>query len=159
MVLQPRTLGGSNKWKPQFWSLILLWCRLKSLQVDPSVGFSQGSGKKCWSWLVAMFSVPGAGTVPDSILLLTVVTCRLTWLFLQIEGFFCGCPYHKSLNIWGLCAPIFGNSHMFDIPASVYRLLQVSLEYSWACSRVQASCRRLLPVVIPASFRAMFGIF
>ena len=40
----PRAQGGSTKRNPQFWTPILLWCKLESPKVDPFFGSSQGSG-------------------------------------------------------------------------------------------------------------------
>ena len=40
----PRALGGSTKYKPQFRTLILLWCRNQSPKTDPFFGSSQGAG-------------------------------------------------------------------------------------------------------------------
>ena len=45
--VEPRSLGGSQNGNPQFWSLILLWCRLWILKVDPFFrSSSQGFGKE-----------------------------------------------------------------------------------------------------------------
>ena len=40
----PRALEGSKKTNFQFWSLILVWCRLQSPTVDPFFGSFQGAG-------------------------------------------------------------------------------------------------------------------
>ena len=63
----PRALGGSKKWDFQFWTPILLWCRLWSPKVDALFGSSQGSGclvhpalrpKRLATWQAATLSLP-----------------------------------------------------------------------------------------------------